>query len=97
MNECVNITFEQVPDFCIEVPGEVCLQVTVLDGAGGGGGSLTLAQFKILMAQYNTFLASQPRYASEEDAALGGVVSGQEFLWAPDTDVGVSGDKHIMS
>lgn len=95
MSSCANITFETLPDFCIEVPGEVCLQVTVLDGAGGG--SLTLDQFKVLMAQYNSFLAAQPRYASEEEAAIGGVVSGQEFLWSSDTDVGIPGDKHIMS
>lgn len=76
----------------VQPSGAVELKVTIW-----GGGGLTLDGFKILMAQYNAYLAGLTRYRNEEDAALAGVTSGQEFLWASDTDVGIGGDKHIMT
>lgn len=89
---CANISFQTMPDFCIEVPGEACLEVTVLDGTG----NITLAQFMALMEQYNLALSLLPRFASEEDATTAGKVAGDEWLWADDTDVGIAGDKHIQ-
>lgn len=77
----------------VRIGGQVCVSVSVYPG----GASLTLAQFTTLMEQYNLALSLQTRYANEEEAALDGVISGQEFLWASDTDVGISGDKHIMT
>jgi len=78
---------------CFAQPfGAVELNLTIW-----GGGGLSFDTFKVLMAQYNAFLAGLTRYRSEEEAALDGVVSGQEFLWAQDTDVGIGGDKHIMT
>jgi len=59
-----------------------------------GAGTMTLEQFTALMVQYN---AALPRYPNEEAAALDGLVSGDEFIWSSDTDVGIAGDKHIMS
>lgn len=102
MSECCNISIETVSDVCVQLPcadicaeflPTACVSVTVLDGSA----SITLDQFKVLMAQYNAFLAAQTRYKSEADAAADGITSGQEFLWASDTDVGIGGDKHIMT
>lgn len=76
----------------VQPTGAIELNVTIW-----GGGGLSLASFKVLMAQYNAFLAAQTRYKSEEDAAADGITFGQEFLWASDTDVGIGGDKHIMT
>ena len=80
---------------CVETLPDCCISVTVISaGDGGGGGSITLEQFITLMGLYN---AALPSYASEEEAAADGLVSGDEFLWSDSTDVGIAGDKHIMS
>lgn len=83
-----------VEDSCHRVcpTGDTRLLIPV--GVQGDPGQMTLAQFTVLMNAYN---AALPSYPSEEAAALGGLVSGDEFIWSADTDVGIAGDKHIMS
>ena len=91
MSQCVDFAFQVLPAFCVKVAGTACLQVT----AQTAPASLTLAAFTVLMTAYN---AALPRCANEEEAALTPyfLVSGDEFIWAADTDVGIAGDKHIM-
>ena len=84
---------QKCPTPSVRIGGRVCVSVTVYPG----GASLTFEQFKDWMTQYNLWLSTQTRYADEEAAGQDGIVSGQEFLWADDTDVGIKGDKHIMT
>ena len=79
-------------DFRVRVQDDTRLIIPI--GIPGDPGTMTLAQFTALMVQYN---AALPRYPNEEAAALDGLVSGDEFIWSADTDVGIAGDKHIMS
>ena len=88
----VEAELPSVSECFVQPTGAVELNLTIW-----GGGGLSFDTFKTLMAQYNAFLAGLTRYRSEEEAALDGVVSGQEFLWSQDTDVGIGGDKHIMT
>ena len=74
-DSCANISFQTMPDFCIEVPGEACLEVTVVDG---GPGQMSLAQFTVLMNAYNAALQS---FVSN-DAAFAALGAGKEYLAA---------------
>jgi len=77
-----NITIDNAP-----VENVVTIEVNEL-------GTINTAGFLALMREYNNNL---PQYANEEDAAADGLVSGDEFIWSSSTDVGIAGDKHIMS
>jgi len=84
---CANISFQTMPDFCIEVPGEACLEVAVVDS---GPGQISLAQFTVLMNTYNATLLP---FLTNEDAfnALG---AEKEFIYAqgsPEAQQGVKG------
>lgn len=87
-----------MPDFCIEVPGESCLEVTVVDG---GPGQMSLAQFTVLMNAYN---AALPEFLTNADAFAGidpdgnpttALGAGKEFIYAQGSPEAPQGIKAI--
>ena len=87
-DSCANISFQTMPDFCIEVPGESCLEVTVVDG---GPGQMNLAQFTALMNAYNAALL--PFLTNE--LAFNTLGSGKEFVYAQGSPEAPQGIKAI--
>lgn len=86
MSQCANLAFKILPTFRVKVCGAVCLKVT----AQTAPGTITLPAFSELYQQY---LDALPRCKSVEVAIAAPylLTSGQPFIWANDTDVGIAG------